>query len=50
MWKDGIKTDLIEVEWGGMESTDLAPDSQVSGACECGNEPSGSIECEVFLD
>jgi len=23
---------------------------QVAGACECGNEPSGSIKCEEFLD
>ena len=23
---------------------------QVADACECGNEPSGSVECGVFLD
>jgi len=23
---------------------------QVAGTCECGNEPSGSIKCEEFLD
>jgi hypothetical protein len=23
---------------------------QVAGNCECGNEPSGSIKCEEFLD
>jgi hypothetical protein len=23
---------------------------QVAGTCECGNEPSGSIECGEFLD
>jgi hypothetical protein len=23
---------------------------QVAEACECGNEPSGSIKCEEFLD
>ena len=23
---------------------------QVAGACECGNEPSGSIKCGEFLD
>jgi hypothetical protein len=22
----------------------------VAGCCECGNEPSGSIKCRVFLD
>ena len=23
---------------------------EVAGTCECGNEPSGSMKCEVFLD
>ena len=23
---------------------------QVAGTCECGNEPSGSIKCEEFID
>jgi hypothetical protein len=23
---------------------------QVSGTCECGNEPSGSIKCGEFID
>jgi len=23
---------------------------QVAEACECGNEPSGSVKCEEFLD
>jgi len=23
---------------------------QVAGTCECGNEPSGSLKCEEFLD
>ena len=23
---------------------------QVRGSCECGNEPSGSIQCREFLD
>jgi len=23
---------------------------QVGGACECGNEPSGSVKCVEFLD
>ena len=23
---------------------------QMEGTCECGNEPSGSIKCEEFLD
>jgi hypothetical protein len=25
-------------------------EGQVSGTCECGNEPSGSIKCGEFLD
>jgi len=24
--------------------------SQVADACECGNEPSGSVKCGKFLD
>jgi hypothetical protein len=32
---------------GGMYWIDLA---QVVGCCEFGNEPSGSIQCEEFLD
>ena len=23
---------------------------QVTGSCECGNEPSGSVKCGEFLD
>jgi len=36
-----------------MDCTDQAQDRdrwQVAGACECGNEPSGSIECGEFLN
>ena len=36
-WEDNIKMDLQEV-------------GQVTGACECGNEPLGSIKCGEFLD
>jgi hypothetical protein len=35
---------------GGMDWLDLAQDGQVVGSCECGNEPSGCIKCEEFLD
>ena len=28
----------------------LAQDRQVANACECGNEPSGSVKCGEFLD
>ena len=33
------------VKWIG-----LAQDRQVADACECGNEPSGSVKCGEFLD
>ena len=43
--------DIQEVRWGGMDWTHLAQDmGQVSGVCECGDEPSGSIKCGEFLD
>ena len=28
----------------------LAQDRHVADACECGNEPSGSVKCGEFLD
>ena len=33
------------IDWIG-----LAQDRQVADACECGNEPSGSVKCREFLD
>jgi hypothetical protein len=43
--------DLHEVGCGGRDWIELAQDrDQVAGTCECGNEPSGSIKCEEFLD
>jgi hypothetical protein len=35
-WEDGIKMDLREIGWGGVEWIHLA------GCCECGDETSGS--------
>jgi hypothetical protein len=32
------------LDWSG------SGQGQVAGACECGNEPSGSIKCNEFLD
>ena len=37
MWVYGL-------DWAGPEQR------QVAGACECGNEPSGSVKCGEFLD
>jgi len=34
--------------WTGMGL--LSVKRQVSDACECGNEPSGSVKCGEFLD
>jgi hypothetical protein len=33
-----------------MDWIELAQDRQVAGTCECGNEPSGSIKCNEFLE
>jgi hypothetical protein len=47
--ENNIKMDLQEVGCGGMDWIELAQ-GQVAGTCECGNEPSGSVKCEEFLD
>jgi hypothetical protein len=39
-WEDNIRMDLQEVGCGG----------QVTGTCECGEEPSGSIKRGEFPD
>jgi len=50
-WVDNIRTDLQEVGCGCMDWIGLAQDKrQVADACECGNEPSGSMKCGEFLD
>ena len=50
-WVDNIRMDPQEVgmliyglDWAGPGQ------GQVADACECGNEPSGSIKCGEFLD
>jgi len=47
-WADNIRMDLQEVgcglDWAGPGQR------QVADACECGNEPSGSVKCKEFLD
>ena len=46
-WADNIRMDLQEVGCGYMDWIGLA---QYRDACECGNEPSGSVKCVEFLD
>jgi len=43
-WVDNIRMDLQEVGCGYMDWIRMAD------ACECGNEPSGSMICGEFLD
>jgi hypothetical protein len=38
-WTVGARTGLIWIKIG-----------KVSGTCECGNEPSGSVKCGEFID
>ena len=49
-WVDNVRMDLQEVGCGYMDWIGLAQDRQVADACECGNEPSGSVKCWEFLD
>jgi len=49
-WVDNIRMDLQVVGFGYMDWIGLAQDRQVADACECGNEPSGSVKCGEFLD
>ena len=44
--------DLQEVGCGGGYGLDRVGSGygQVTGTCECGNEPLGSIKCGEFLD
>ena len=48
-WVDNIRMDLQEVGCGYMDWTGSGH-RQVADACECGNEPSGSVQCGEFLD
>ena len=50
-WVDNIRMDLQVVRCGYMDWIGLAQGmGQVADACECGNEPSGSVKCGEFLD
>ena len=45
-WVDNIRMDLQEVGCGYMDWIGAGPGyRQVADACECGNEPSGSVKC-----
>jgi hypothetical protein len=46
-WEDNVRMDLQEVGCGCEDWIGLAQDR---GACECGEEPSGSIKRGEFLD
>ena len=45
-----IRMDVQEVGCRYMDWIELAQDRELSNACECGNEPSGSVKCGEFLD
>jgi hypothetical protein len=50
-WEDNIRMDLQEVGCGCEDWIGLAQGrGYVAGACECGEEPSGSIKRGEFLD
>ena len=51
-WVDNIRMDLQEVGCGYTDWIGLAQDRDRwrADACECGNEPSGSVKCGEFLD
>jgi len=50
-WVDNIRTDLQEVGCEYMDWIGLAQDrGRVADACECCNEPLGSVKCGEFLD
>ena len=45
-WVDNIRMDLQEVGCGCIDWIER----QLADACECGNEPSGSLKIGEFLD
>jgi hypothetical protein len=50
-WEDNIKMDLQEMGcWGDGLNRTGSIYGNVAVICECGNVPSGSINCRVFLD
>ena len=49
-WRDTIEMDRREVGWEDGQDRSGSGKGQVAGCCECGNEPSGSIQCGKFLE
>jgi hypothetical protein len=48
---DNNRMDLLEVGCGCMDWIGPGQDKrQLADACECGNEPWGSVKCGEFLD
>jgi hypothetical protein len=48
-WEDNIKMDLQEVGWGARTGLIwLRTGTGAERICECGNDPSGSIQCGEF--
>jgi hypothetical protein len=47
-WEDGIKMDLTEIGWEGVEWIHLAQErDRWAGCCECGDEPLGYDATEL---
>ena len=49
-WEDNIKMDLQQVGFRLWNGSSWLRIGQVAGTCECGNEPSGSIQCGEVHD
>ena len=49
-WEDKIKMGLQELGRGYGLNLSGSRYGQIAGCCECGNEPSGSIQCGEFFD
>jgi len=41
---------ILNIWAGGMDWIDLVQDMDVSGCCECGDEPHGSTKCGEILE
>ena len=49
-WKDNIKMGLRQKGWEQIDWINLAQDkNQGANTCESGNEPTGTINCDICL-